>query len=112
MNDLAKLLIYSSIFFISCNEIQSGAAVKKETVDLIKSLKLLDKDEIIIKYYSNHREELAGNFFTNKRIAHYWLVENSNVGVNINTAYYNDIISIDTIYKVEELAVPYMKITK
>ena len=30
MNDLAKLLIYSPIFFISCNEIQSGAAVKKK----------------------------------------------------------------------------------
>ena len=112
MNAVLNILISCSIFLISCNEIKSGKEVKKETVDLIKSLDLLDKDETIIKYYSNHTEELAGNFFTNKRIAHYWLVENSRSGIDIDFAYYNDIISIDTTFEVAEFSVPYMKITK
>ncbi len=79
---------------------------------LIKDMGLLDNDEKIAKYYSNYSEDKAGNFFTDKRIAHYWLDENDNSKTDVSFAYYEDIIAIDTNFIVYDFDIPYMTIWK
>jgi hypothetical protein len=73
----------SLITLISCanEKIETGQTLNKETLDLVKSLGLLDDNEQIVKYYSNFQKDKAGNFFTTKRIAHYWL-DNHDKGKN------------------------------
>lgn len=73
---------------------------------------LLDKDEKIVKYYSNYSKDKAGNFFTDKRIAHYWLDENDDSKTEISFAYYPDIVAIDTNFNVHDFDIPYMTIWK
>ena len=71
---------------------------------------LLDQDETIVKYYSNYSKDKAGNFFTDKRIAHYWLDENDDSKTDISFAYYPDILAIDTNFHVHDFDIPYMTI--
>ena len=73
---------------------------------------LLDDGEKIVRYYSNYTKEKAGNFFTDKRIAHYWLDDNDPAESDTSFAFYQDILSIDTVYGVPDTFVPYMTITK
>lgn len=96
----------------SCNKIKTGNAIDTETKNVIKSLGLLEKGETIIKFYSNYQEKLAGNFYTNKRIAHYWLDENQKEESDTTFAFYQDIVSIDTIFKVPDTFSPYLLIKK
>ena len=100
--------------FISCTteNIETGETLEIETQDLIKSLGLLSKDEKILKYYSNFEKTKAGNFFTTKRIAHYWLDDYDSTKNDTSFAFYKDIAYIDTIYKVYETFAPYMEVTK
>ncbi|MBZ4034516.1 hypothetical protein K6T82_07045 [Flavobacterium sp. 17A] len=78
----------------------------------IKSLHLLDKDEIIHKFYSQNTKRTAGNFFTNKRIASYWIDKRNPKRNEIYFAFYHDIIKIDTIHFVGATYCPYTTITK
>lgn len=92
-------------------KIETGNTLDKETVSLIKSLGLLEENEQIMKYYSNFEKDKAGSFFTNKRVAHYWL-DDRNMDKNDTTfAFYKDIINIDTIYNVPGTFSPYVEIT-
>lgn len=72
----------------------------------------MENDEKIVKYYSNYSRDKAGNFFTDKRIAHYWLDENDESKTEVTYAYYKDIIAIDTNFKVYNFDIPYMTILK
>jgi|SRR5688572_7521710 len=98
--------------FISCQNIETGDTLKKETVNHIKSLGLLDENEKILKFYSNFKKEKAGNFFTNKRIAHYWLDDHDDSKTDVSFAYYQDIRSIDTTFTVYDFDIPYMTVEK
>lgn len=100
------------VFLLSCQSIQTGKNVNNSTIKLIKSLGLLAEDEQIIKYYSNYTERRAGNFFTNRRIAHYWLDEHDQSKNDTSFAYYESIVAIDTIYAVPDTFSPYMRITR
>ena len=106
-------LLCSSIFLIACNnKIESGETLAKTDKDYIQSLNLLDKDEKIYKFYSEYKNKIAGNFFTNKRLAKYW-IDNQNKSKNeISFAYYLDIKSIDTIYNAGATYCPYLLVTK
>jgi len=108
---LASILLTS---LIACKneKIETGQTLKKETLDLIKSLGLLDDNEQILKYYSNFEKEKAGNFFTTKRIAHYWLDNHDNEKSDTSFALYKDIAHIDTLYEVPDTFAPYMTITR
>lgn len=97
---------------ISCQQIETGNSLDKKTTDLIRSLGLLDKDEKIIKYYSNYSKSKAGNFFTNKRLAMYWLDDHDIAKNDTSFAFYRDITSIDTVYQVPDTFIPYMLITR
>jgi len=96
----------------SCQHIETGDSLGKKTIERIKSLGLLDDGEKIVKYYSNYTKNKAGNFFTDKRIAHYWLDDNDPKKSDTSFAYYQDILSIDTVYSVPDTFVPYMTIRK
>jgi hypothetical protein len=101
-----------ALIFTSCQNIESGESLNKETITQIKELGLLDDNERIIKYYSNYEKDKAGNFFTDKRIAHYWLDEHDVSKTDISFAYYQDIASIDTNFKANDFDIPYMVVKK
>lgn len=78
----------------------------------MQNLNLLDKDEKIIKFYSEYRKENAGNFFTKKRVAKYWIDKKDETKNVTNYAYYKDIKSIDTVYNAGFTYCPYLMINK
>jgi hypothetical protein len=106
------ILLSATLFSCHNQKIESGETLQKETTDLIRSLGMLGENELIIKYYSNYEQSKAGNFFTTKRIAHYWLDDNHPEKNDTSFAFYSDIAYIDTFYKVPDTYAPYMTITR
>lgn len=88
----------SLVLLVSCNKIETNDTLNKSDISLIQDLSLIDKNEKIIKFYSEYRKENSGNFFTNKRVANYWIDKRDGTKSVTNNAYYKDIKSIDTIY--------------
>ena len=105
------LLITLCLFF-SCQQIETHDSLSNKQIEHIKSLGLLDENELILKFYSEHTQEIAGNFFTNKRVANYWIDGNDSSKNQKNMAFYNEIINIDTIYSPGFTYCPYMLIKK
>lgn len=99
------------LFLSSCNKIENHKTLSQDEINLIKGLKILDNDETIYQFYSEFKNEAAGNFYTNKRIASYWIDKRDAKKNQTNFAYYKDIIKIDTIYKAGLTYSPYMLIT-
>ena len=106
--------IFIGFFFllVGCQQIETHGSLKKEQIDYIKSLGLLDNDEEIIKFYSEHTKKIAGNFFTNKRFASYWIDDIDSSKSMLNSAFYNDVIKLDTVYNPGLTYCPYLEITK
>lgn len=102
------------VLLCSCTseKIETADTLPASTIALIKALSLADSNEKIIRFYSNFQKDKAGNFFTEKRIAHYWLDDNHPEGTEKSYAFYKNILSIDTIYEVPDTFSPYMVITK
>lgn len=105
-------IVLTSLVSCSNEKIETGLTLKKNTQNLIKSLGLLSEDEQIIKYYSNFKKDKAGNFFTTKRIAHYWIDDYNKEKNDTSFAYYYEIVNIDTLYNVPDTFAPYMTVTK
>ena len=97
---------------LSCNQIEYGNSLKQSEIEYIKSLGLLEDTEEIKKFYSEHTNEIAGNFFTNKRLAKYWIDKGDSSKNVISSAFYGDIITIDTIYDAGLTYCPYLVVTK
>lgn len=107
-----KILIGSLLCAIfSCNKIETSDTLSKSDIKYLEKLQLLDRDEKIYKFYSEFNFEHAGNFYTNKRIASYWIDSRNSKKNMLNYAYYRDIKSIDTIYNAGATYSPYMLIT-
>lgn len=100
------------LFVISCNKIEYNGTLEDKDLKYITSLKLLENDETIFKFYSEYKKKVAGNFFTDRRIATYWINERNSDKNNINFAFYPDIKKIDTIYNAGLTYNPYMIITR
>ena len=98
------------LFFWSCssNHIEPGSKLSNSDVALIQRLHLLDRGERICKFYSEYKTKVAGNFFTDKRLACYWMDERDKSKDRIAFAYYPDIIAIDTVYNAGVSYSPYM----
>jgi bisphosphoglycerate-independent phosphoglycerate mutase (AlkP superfamily) len=107
-----KQVFYLLFFLFSCNHIETGDSLSRPDIEYIQSLRLLDKDEKIYNFYSEFKKENAGNFFTDKRIATYWIDERDKEKSQLSFAFYADIKSIDTIYYAGATYSPYMLITK
>ena len=107
---------YIFIFFIailvSCNRIESGDKLSKSDISHIENLYNLDGSETIINFYSEFKNSVAGNFYTEQRIASYWIDEEDESKNEINSAYYTEIIHIDTVIYAGATYSPYLKITK
>ncbi len=99
-------------FLFSCNHIVTGNNLSKSDIEYIQSLKLLDNDEKVYKFYSEFKKRNAGNFFTDKRIAKYWIDERDKEKNQLTFAFYKDIKSIDTVYNAGATYSPYMLVTK
>lgn len=103
-------------FFIlaSCNHnrIETDESLTVEDEKYIRSLGLLDEDEHIIKFYSEYKKKVAGNFFTKKRLAKYWIDERCKDRDQVSFSYYNDIASIDTVFNAGLTYCPYMLVRK
>ena len=69
------ILVFIIVLLVSCNHIETGNTLKKSDIERIQRLNLLGKDEKILKFYSEFKNEVAGNFFTDKRLAKYWIDE-------------------------------------
>jgi hypothetical protein len=95
-----------------CYKIRSGDSLSKDNIAYIQGLGLLDKDEHIIQFYSNFKFKAAGNFYTDKRIAHYWLEAEKPEECDTSFAYYQNIRAIDTVYYAGATYSPYMEITR
>lgn len=100
------------LLLFSCNQIESGNTLSKSDINYIKNLKLLDDDEKIYKFYSEYKKKVAGNFFTDKRIATYWIDARNAEKNEVAFAFYKDIASIDTVYNAGVTYSPYMLVTK
>lgn len=85
--------------------------MSKADINRIQRLGLLDRNEKIIQFFSEHKNKTAGNFFTNKRLAEYWIGEIKSDN-KVHFAYYEDIRSIDTVYHPGATYCPYMLVTK
>ncbi len=112
MGKIQFCLMLSFLFSCSSNHIETADTLSKADIKYIQSLKLLDKDEHIYKFYSEFKKNVAGNFFTNKRIAKYWIDERDKEKNQMLFAFYPDIKSIDTFYDVGITYSPYMLVTK
>lgn len=100
------------LLFLSCNQIENNKTLSQSDIDYIRSLKLLDQDETVIKFYSEYKKKVAGNFFTDRRIATYWIDERNSEKNEVDFAYYSEIASIDTVYNAGVTYSPYMRVTK
>lgn len=111
---LATLLLFlSSCYWILEKQgILSEEKLSAKDLNRIRSLKLLDKDEHIIKFYSNYQRKVAGNFYTDKRLAMYWLDEYHEEDRKVRSAFYSDIIAIDTTANVSSTYCPFLLVTQ
>lgn len=97
---------------VSCNRIESGNKLSKSDISRIENLYKLDKSETIINFYSEFKKSVAGNFYTEQRIASYWIDEQDEAKNEINSAYFREIVLIDTVIFAGASYSPYLKITK
>jgi len=100
------------LLLISCNKIENSKTLDKKDIEYIKSLGLLEDDETIYGFYSEFKNSVAGNFFTNQRLASYWIDERDSNKNKVRFAYYNEIKKIDTVYNVGVTYSPYLFVTK
>lgn len=111
-----KKMKYTIIFFvailISCNRIENGNKLSKSDIKRIESLYKLDKSETIINFYTEFKNSVAGNFYTEQRIASYWIDEKDETKNKINSSYFTEIKQIDTVIYAGAIYSPYLKITK
>lgn len=63
-------------------------------------------------FYSRYRKKFAGNFFTERRIAAYWIDQRNSKKNKVTFAYYQDIEKIDTFYIAAPTYTSYMSVMK
>ena len=101
------------ILYVACgNKIETANTLKKQDFERLHSLKLLDPNEKLYKFYSEFKNSVAGNFYTDKRLTSYWLDEHDRSKNKIEYAFYKDIVRIDTVYYAGATYCPYMRVTK
>ncbi|MDB5091018.1 MAG: hypothetical protein JWR09_5012 [Mucilaginibacter sp.] len=81
--------------FSSCLPgIKKGTDISRNHIDYIKKLGILSDNERILLFVSQGRMKVSGNFFTDKRIAAYWIDETHKENSFIKSAFYKEIDSI------------------
>jgi hypothetical protein len=112
MKELYFVYFILSFIALSCQSYSHPVLDKDDTLR-IKKLGLLDKDEYILKYTANYKKQVAGSFYTNKRVAHYWIDEQDARKNSVGSAYYREIKAVDTVYNTTSLTqASYLKVIK
>jgi hypothetical protein len=95
----------------ACNNIYQGDQLSAKEIAQIRTLGLLSADEKIYQFYSNNRGvKGAGNFYTTKRIAHYWLTKRDR---QVDFAYYRDVARISlTSHPAGDFTIPFLTIVR
>jgi len=112
MTNLIRLFTILILFGSCNNKIETASTLTKQDFDCFHSLSLLDTNEHIYKFYSEFKKSVAGNFYTDKRLAKYWLDEHDKSKNQIEFAYYTDIAKIDTVFYAGATYCPYMLVTR
>ncbi|MGC3945533.1 MAG: hypothetical protein QM762_13620 [Chryseolinea sp.] len=94
-------LVVAGLVVSSCDKhLDTGDDLSLQDKEFINKLGILDGDERIILFDSQgggfNGLETSGNFFTDKRIASYWIDKRDSAKTNIDYAFYAD---IDTIWR-------------
>jgi hypothetical protein len=100
-NIFRLLVVVVGLVAASCDkDLQTGGDLSKDDQEFIRKLGVLEVDEKIILFDSQGGGfdglKTSGNFFTNKRIAAYWIDDSDTANTNIDYAFYED---IDTIWR-------------
>lgn len=98
---LRLALVVVGLIITSCGkDFDTGEDLSKEDMKFIKALGILDDDESIILFDSQgggfNGLRTSGNFFSDKRIASYWIDERDTTKTSVDYAFYAD---IDTIWR-------------
>ena len=101
-----------SLLLLSCNRIEIGAALSAEEVAFIRDVGLLAPGETIHRFYSNFKFRKAGSFYTNQRMAHYWLDGKDARQHQRQYAFYPDIIAVDPVFHVPDFDCPYLQVRR
>ena len=99
LKTIFSLLILAGVS--ACSHIKTGDRLSTADINYIKGLGILDKDEKIILFESHtgtlNSLKTSGSYFTDKRIASYWIDNSNKQQTTINSAYYSEIDTIKTV---------------
>lgn len=109
---MKKIIFFLFLIVVSCNNIQSGSNLSASELSRIDKLFRLEENETIINFYSEFKSSVAGNFYTEKRVATYWIDEHNDAKNQVNNAFYKEITNIDTVTYAGLTYSPYLLITK
>jgi len=62
-----------TLFLVSCNGIETGDSLSSKDFQRFRSLHLIENGERLYKFYSEFKKSVAGNFYTDRRMASYWI---------------------------------------
>lgn len=111
MNRISLSISFAvTLALTSCAKIYTGEELSSKEMEYIKKLGLLNSGEKIYQFYSNNGVKGAGNFYTTKRVAHYWYYQQDKQN---EFAYYKDIARISlTYHPPRDFVIPFMTIVK
>jgi hypothetical protein len=100
------------LFVASCNRIETGDSLSRKDFQRFRELHLIENGERLYKFYSEFKKSVAGNFYTDRRMASYWIDERDSTKNSTEFAFYEDIIRIDTCYNAGFTFAPFMLVTR
>jgi len=110
---LNRLLVVAAavVGLSSCERIYRGDQLSPSETARIRTLAQLSADEQIYQFYSNNGGvEGAGNYYTTKRIGHYWRYQRTQ---KTESAYYQDVARITINYNPPgDFVIPYLLVTR
>lgn len=101
-----------SVLLVSCTHIKTGADLSADEVAFIRSVGLLAPGETIHQFYSNFKLRKAGSFYTDQRMAHYWLDGKDTNQHQREYAFYSDILAVEPIFHVPDFDSPFLKVSR
>lgn len=96
----------------SCNHIESGATLSVGELTYLRGVGLLDQGETVHRFYSNFTFWKADSFFTDRRMAQYWLTGDDKRQHRREYAFYPDITAVDPVFKVPDFDSPYLQVRR
>ncbi|WPQ66471.1 hypothetical protein SIO70_16555 [Chitinophaga sancti] len=95
----------------ACQPSKRDKMISERLIQRLRDLHLLDEDETIYQFYSNYRKRIAGNFVSSKRVATYYIDDRSKSKDEIAFAYYENIRTMDTLYRSVHVGTPHLLVT-